>query len=406
MTIEEGYLGAVLLHGERYYEHNVKADDFTQPRCRMVWEAIGRTLDAGGRVDPALIVHDAGVDPVWFASLTTDPPFDVRRSAERVIANGRHHRIRLLVKEAAERVDREDADSVLEFLDAGLAEVTEGRDDDVVDLASEVGPMVVEFERRFRDKGQIPGITSGLADLDDLLLGFQPRCLYLVGARPSQGKSALLLNFAMAAVEAGHKPGYMSIESSRRELLQRAFANVGGIKLRNLQTGMYGANEAIGITKAAEYIKGKSILVADKPNMELADLKARARRMVRTKGCDILFVDYVQLIDLPGGLTDYERVSKVSVALKQLARELEVPLVTAAQLNRGSEEGKTRKPRLSDLKNTGQLEQDADAVVLIYHRGEGDDVHSYLCVEKNRDGATADIEVAWDGSKMRFRNHI
>lgn len=403
MTAEEQYLGAVLLHPERVFEHNVRAEDFVSLRCQRVYEAISKTVDRGDRVDPGVLLHEIDVDPVWFASLTSEPVINVKRLSELVIEHGKKHRLSRLVREAGERLETDTTAGVLEFIESGLSDIAEGRDDDLVMTGDLVTQMVDEFQRRYENHGEIPGITTGLADVDDLLLGFEKARYYVVGARPSDGKSALLLNLAISAKEAQHKPGFLSLESSRVETMERSFASVGGIDMGALRKGKLSNSMLHDMGVAAEWIRGNSFPLADRPNMHLSDLKARARRMVRVLGCDILFVDYLQLVQMPGELTDYERISRVSVSLKDLSRELNIPIVVAAQLNRGAEDGKNRKPRLSELKGTGQIEQDADAAILIYRRVKDDEEQFYLCVEKNRDGATGDVHVYFDKARMRFR---
>lgn len=403
MTAEEQYLGAVLLHPERYFEHNVRPEDFVSFRCQKLYDAIGKTLDRGDRVDPGVLLHETDLDRGWFAGLTSEPVINVKRLSELVIENGKKYRLSKLVREAGERLESDTTAGVLEFIETGLSDIAEGRDDDLVMTGDLVDKMVTEFQRRYENKGEIPGITSGLSDLDDLLLGFEKARYYVVGARPSDGKSALLLNLAIAAKDAQHSPGFLSLESSRIETMERSFASVGGIDMGALRKGKLSSAMLHDMGVAADWISGNSFPLADKPNMYLSDLKARARRMVRVMGCDILFVDYVQLVQMPGELTDYERISRVSVALKDLSRELDIPIVVAAQLNRGAEDGKNRKPRLSEFKGTGQIEQDADAAILIYRRVKDNEEQFYLCVEKNRDGGTGDVHVYFDKARMRFR---
>lgn len=400
-------LGSILLRPDRYYEAEVTADDFLSLRCRKVYEAVGGILSAGESVDfGSVMLAYPEVDIAWLASLTDEATPNVSRLVDAVLEASRRHRLEVLAKEVLERAKEEPAGTVLEHLEAGLTAITDGRTSDVVALSTEVKPMVDEFERRYQAKGALPGITSGLDDLDEITMGFEPSRVYVVGARPSEGKSALLLNFALAAAE--QVPvGFISIESSRHELLERAFANLSGIDGYALRRGTFRPAAMHDMTEAATQLTSLPLYVADRPNMQLAELKSRARRMVRNYGARLILIDYLQLVQLPGQMSDYERVSQVSVAVKALSRELEVPIIAAAQLNRGAEEGKNRRPRLSDFKNSGQIEQDADTAILIYIDRKGtDDEQVYLMVEKNRDGATAGVRVYFDKKRMRFRNVI
>lgn len=407
MSPEEIYLGSIILRSSRYYEFDVTASDFLSPKCRQVFKAIGAIMERGDAVDIVTVVTECpGIDPVWLASLTDEITPNVRRIADEVIENSRAHRLALLAREAAERIKQESSDEVVEFVEQRLSEISEGRTDDVAPIKPDVLSLVEEFERRYRAHGEIPGISSGMIDIDKLTLGWGKQRYVVVGARPSEGKSALLLNFALAAAVDGVPVGVVTLESSRHEFLERAFANVGGIDGNKLRTGFMGSGDLSGMGRAANVLQDLPIYIADKPNMRIAEVKSRARRMVRQFGVRMLLIDYIQLIQTTPAHSDYERVSEVSMALKNLSRELDVPVIAAAQLNRSGDERKApRKPRLSDFKNSGQIEQDADTAILIFRRVKDHDEQTWLCVEKNRDGATGDVQVWFDKPRMRFTGH-
>ena len=396
MNPEEQYLGAILLHPDIYWRHDVQAGDFTSPRCLSVFEAIGRTLDRGQTPEAAVLLHELpGIDVSWLASLSDDLVLNVDRVAGLVIDGGKRHKITLLVDEVRERVATEPVGTVLDMLEAGLTAITERRGQDIVAVRDVVKTTIDVFEKRFKARGELPGIHSGLIDLDGMTMGFEGSRLYVVGGRPSEGKSALLLNFAIRAAQ-DVPVGFVTIESSRTELLERWFANESGINGSQLRGGYFKSSDFKSLTDAAERIYDIKVYLADKPNMELGELKSTVRQMVRLNGAGIVFVDYLQLIQT-GAKTDYERVSQASVALKELARELEIPIVAAAQLNRQT----SGDPKLSDFKGSGQIEQDADVAILISRRNED----TYLSVSKNRDGATGEIQVWFDRERMRFRGH-
>lgn len=401
MTHEETYLGYLLMHPDRYHDHQVRAEDFLSPRCRKVWEVIGDLVARNVAVDPPTVTLEAQADPVWISGLTMGYTSNASTLVAGMVSATRKHRLKLMLSAALERIG-EPLPQVLEFIEKHLTDITEGREDDLRKMSDGVVGMINEFERRYKAKGELPGIASGLAQLDELTGGWEGSRLYVVGARPSEGKSALLLNFALAAATAGVPTGVISVESGYKELTERAFANVSGIAGHVMRNGLFGKSQFTDLADAAEKLTGMPMWIADKPNMKLDELKSRARRMVRTFGVRLLLVDYVQLVQTAEALTDYERVSRVSVSLKALSRELSVPVIVAAQLNRGADEGKNRKPRLSDFKNSGQIEQDADTAILIYSREVNDLDETWLCVEKNRDGATGDIQVYFDKPKMRF----
>lgn len=402
MSPEETYLGQLLLHNDYFYQFPVNRMDFVSERCRGVYDFIAEMLEQRQPVDLVIVAKATEFDATWVMSLTNDFTVGIEKLAQIVTENGRRHRLSVLLRSLVETVDSTTADGTIEQIEKGIAELSESVASDGVKIGSGVSQMVAEFERRFKAHGDIPGIRSGLTDLDDLTLGFEPSRYIVVGARPSEGKSALLLHFAISAAKTGLPVGFISIESSRGEMTERAFASVGGIPLDTLKTGTFGHSHMKSITDAAGIIQQLPIVIADRPNMSIDQVKAHARVMVRKYGVKMLCVDYVQLIQAGAGLSDYERVSHVSVSLKQLSRELEIPVIAAAQLNRNSDEGRQRQPRLSDFKNSGQIEQDADIAILI-DRDKDDNL--WLRVAKNRDGATGRVQVWFDGSRMRFAGH-
>ena len=405
MTHEEVFIGQVLNNNDWLHQVDVREGDFTSARCAQVYQTINGIVDRGHRADLTTVFAETpNVDIGWLSSLTDYATPSVPLLAEKVIDGGRRHRLSVAVREVAERLNAgESTAAVLEHLESVLTDITEGREDDVATAKEMVKGLIEEFERRHKMKGAIPGITSGIADIDTKLMGFEGSRYYVIGARPSEGKSALLLNFALAALRSGHRVGVITMESSKREFLERAVANLGNVNGTKLRGGFFGHSDMKGIFDAGEYLDGAPLVLADKPNMQLSELKARARRMVRQYHVEMVLVDYVQLIQVAGNATDYERVSRASLELKQLSRELRIPVVAAAQLNRGAEEGKNRKPRLSDFKNSGQIEQDADVAILIYLHEKGKpEEQVWLCIEKNRDGATGDVLVHFDREHLRF----
>jgi len=398
MNVEEILIGQLLMWPRHATEVAVRPEDFVSVKCRKAYEAVQECVSEGIEPDFVTVARKTGLDAVWIAGLTTDVTPNVSYIVEQVLEESRRHRLSVLMREGLEQLGEHSSADVLAHLEAGLVDVGQSMDANAHLLSDRLLEMVELFERR-KKQVELPGITTGLEALDELTMGLEPGKYYVVGARPSRGKSALLLNMALAA----RVPiGFISIESGEVEVLERAFAILGNVEANRLKSGMFGTRDMHGIGEATQLIQDSEFYIADKPNMHLSEVKAVARQMVRKYGARALYLDYVQLVQTPGSLSDYERVSKVSVALKQLSRELEVPVVVAAQLNRGSEESKERRPRLSDFKNSGQIEQDADVAILIHWSGDGEQV--WLNVEKNRDGACADIRVYFDKAKVKFAN--
>ena len=279
-------------------------------------------------------------------------------------------------------------------------------------------PMVNKFEERYKCRGQLSGLQTGFKTLDDLTGGLQNGRLYLLGARPSQGKSAMALN--IAGTIANHEAvGFLSLESAWEEMLTREFAGESGVNSQRLGNGFFTEHDLNGLINAGGVISKKNMYIYDKPNCGLVEVIGQCRRMVNRFKCKVLFVDYLQLVQTTAE-SDRERVAKVSKRLKDLARELKVPIVALAQLRRDSE---GRRPGLGDFQHSSQLEQDADVGMLLYHtvcdRETGKSLKKskieddktellkiYLLIDKNRDGRTGAIQLDFRPEIVTFREAV
>ncbi len=262
----------------------------------------------------------------------------------------------------------------------------------VLDTAETVDETIEVIKAR-RVSDDIIGVPSGLRDLDKILFGFQDRRLYYIGARPGVGKTMLLLNFL---ADCGVPAGFMSLESSYKELTIRLLARQSFIDSEAVALGHLSDDGMKRVEDAANFMKERmQYEIYDEPNMDLYTLIAKAWQMKRKNNIKILFIDYLQAINYEKGEKKCDQVQAVSKALKDLAREMEIPIVVAAQLRRDAEGA---RPKLNDFSDSTQVERDADVAIMMY-RDEKDAKSPelknriYLLVEKNRDGKIGDIPV-------------
>jgi replicative DNA helicase len=262
--------------------------------------------------------------------------------------------------------------------------------------------FVTELKARYDSHGALRGISSGLDSVDGYTHGFLPRRLYYIGARPSQGKSALMLNMATdCAIRKQIPCGIISIESSGQEIIERVFSSVGNIPGDMLASGFWGPSQFADIQTLAGKIVGKPLYLYDKPNLNIAQVKSVARVMATMFKVKIIFIDYLQLIDSTNRkLTKMEQVADASKQLKELARELELPIVCLAQLRREADD---RRPGLSDFQWASQIEQDADVAMLLWHEAKDEKTESWILIEKNRDGKKGQIPVSFMGEYVTFK---
>jgi len=298
-----------------------------------------------------------------------------------------------------------------------------------------------EFDRleRIADGEIAGGLRTGYLDLDEITTGLQPGEMLIIAARPSMGKTALALNLAEQVAFGGRTPwtprskqthhcpvGFFSLEMSRGALAQRLLSSRSGVSSEKLRSGDVSASEWERLTEAAAALHEAPIYVDDSPGLSVLQLRAKARRMHEKHTLKAIFIDYLQLLTAPGAARESRQVevSAISRQIKSLARELSVPVVCLAQLNRGAEQRERNRPRMSDLRESGSIEQDADVVMLLhreayYHRGDPEwDPKSpefnpeneeklnlaELIVAKQRNGPTGTVQMVWDEAVTRFKD--
>lgn len=249
-------------------------------------------------------------------------------------------------------------------------------------------------------------IPTGLSDLDRLLGGLHPTDLIILAARPAMGKTSWLANVAeQAAVKLGLKVAIFSLEMSRGQLLERLLASRAWVDSQNIRLGQMGDAESNRILQAAGELSEAAIWIDDASTLTATEIRAKARLLHAQAGLDLIMVDYVQLMDGEGkrGENRVQEVDVISKALKGLAKELRVPVLVAAQLNRAVEHRKPQKPVLSDLRESGGLEQNADVVLFLYREeGNEDEEARVLEVAKHRNGPTGQVAVKFVGKYTRF----
>ena len=262
-------------------------------------------------------------------------------------------------------------------------------------------------------KGEISGIRTGFADLDTLTSGLQKSDLVVVAARPSVGKTSLALNFTEhAAVQEGKSVGVFSLEMSKEQLVLRLLSSVANIDSQRLRTGFLEEMDFTRLAPAMNALAEAPIYIDDTPNISTMELRTKARRLQAEAGLDMLVVDYLQLMQASGNSRDANRVQEVSEitrGLKALARELQVPVIALSQLSRQTEMRESKEPRLSDLRESGSIEQDSDLVMFLWREkergGEDEDPEGEvinLRLAKHRNGPTGETKLYFRKRQTRF----
>ena len=281
--------------------------------------------------------------------------------------------------------------------------------DDYIPLVEAIDTAVGEIELARGRDGQLAGVPTGFSELDSLTNGLHGGQLIIVGARPAMGKSTLALDFARTAAVHHKLPTiFFSLEMGRSEIATRLLSAESGIPMHVLRKGNMDERDWTRLASVRGDIGDAPLFIDDSPNMTLVEIRAKCRKLSQRVGLKMVVVDYLQLMTSGKKVESRQQeVSEFSRALKLLAKELQVPIVALAQLNRGPEQRSDKKPALSDLRESGSLEQDADIVILLHREAAYDRDHprageADLIVAKHRNGATDEIAVAFQGMYSRF----
>jgi replicative DNA helicase len=271
-----------------------------------------------------------------------------------------------------------------------------------------------DLDRRSREGGTISGLETGFFELDDMLSGLQAGDMVILGARPSQGKTAIALNIAEhVAINRRHGVAVFSMEMSKSQLGQRLLCSRSGVDSHLLRRNMISADDFARLHASIGEMADAPLMIDDTPGLTVMGLRARARRMASRHHVKLIVVDYLQLMSSPGKHSGrVEEVSEISRGIKALARELAVPIICLSQLNRASESREGHRPRMSDLRESGAIEQDADVIMLLhredyYHKDDDGYQPSNVAeviVAKQRNGPCGTVRLVFDGGTTRFRN--
>jgi len=423
---EEAVVGAVLINPEVYYDvaQFLQADDFYIHRLRWIWEAFTRLHDQRLPIDLLTVseeldrvgqLAEAG-GPAFLTALVNQVPTSMHAEAYGHVVEGHALRRRLLNAAnqiAALAVDEEGlVDTMLDEAEKAVFNVSERRLRHDVEPARQVMSDVYDrIEDLSRRDDEIFGVPTGFIDLDRLLSGLQPSDLLIIAGRPGQGKTGFLLSIARnAALLHKKRVAIFSMEMSNEQVAQRLIAQETGIDSQRLRTGKLLEEEWPVFTHAIESFADTLLFMDDTPAITPLQLRTKCRRLQMEFGLDLVIVDYLQLM---GGDTRTENrvqeVSYISRNLKVLARELDVPVLAAAQLSRAVEQRADKKPVLSDLRESGSLEQDADIVMFIYRPDQYEKETARqnvaeIIVAKHRNGPVGTVELIFRSNLAKFEN--
>jgi replicative DNA helicase len=421
---EQSVLGGMLLSKDAIGEVSdiLTGRDFYKPAHETIYATIMDVYAAGEPADPITVAAEltrrGEINKVGGASYLHALVQTVPTAANAAFyADIVHERAVLRrLTEAGTRIAQlgyageGELDEIVNAAQAEMYAVTEER------TTGEPGSAIAAIVERVvdsvgaRDEGEITGVPTGFTDLDSLTKGFQPGQLIVLAGRPAMGKSTVALDFARAAaIEHGLGVALFSLEMSEDEIGMRVLSAEARVALHHLRGGTLTDDDWVRIGRRLPAIGEARLHVDDSPGLTLADIRTRTRRIAARDGLDLVVVDYLQLITPASrrGSSRQEDVAAISRGLKLLAKDLRVPVIALSQLNRGSEMRQDKRPQVSDLRESGAIENDADMVILLhredaYEEGSPRSGEADLIVGKHRNGPTATITVAFQGHYSRF----
>jgi replicative DNA helicase len=425
LDAERSVLGAILLdnHALNAAIEALKAEDFFLPQHRHVFKqmiVLGESQQAIDLVTLTEELHrrgelEAAGGAPYLASLVDGVPrvtnveHYARIVKEKAILRNLIHATHNIQQRAFEGEDG--ADTILDNAESSIFALAEDRvKSGLISIKEIVHESFDRLEKIFREGKSITGISTGYGELDKLLSGLQPSELIILAARPSQGKTALALNMAEnIAIRGGLPVAVFSLEMSKESLLQRLVASVAQVDAHKFRTGHLSREDWKRMTEALSIISNAPLWVDDAGSTSVLEIGAKARRLKRDKGLSLLIVDYLQLITGRGRFNSrQEEVASISRGLKGLAKELGIPVLVLSQLTRAPERDE-RGPQLSDLRESGAIEQDADVVMFIYRPNffnlnatpEERDMADIL-IAKQRNGPTDKVKFVFRSRLTRF----
>jgi replicative DNA helicase len=430
LEAERSVLGAILLHNDAFNSaaETVDASDFFRDAHRRIFEKMVRLAERGNAIDLVTLKEELSrsgeLDEVGGPAYITALVDGVPRSTNvehyaRIIKE--KSTLRNLIYSANKILTNayeadEDADTILDQAESAIFAIADKKvRDGFVSLKDLAETSLDTIEKLASRKELVTGVPTGFTDLDEMTSGLQPSDIVIVAARPSMGKTSLVLNMAQhVGTKTDMTVGIFSLEMSKEQLFLRMLTGEARIDAHRLRGGFLGERDWGKLSQALGTLSEAKIFIDDTPSIGVLEMRAKCRRLQAEHGLHMVIIDYVQLMQGRGRFENRTlEVAAISRSLKGLAKELRVPIVVLSQLSRASETRSDHRPQLSDLRESGALEQDADVVMFIYREDQYADKNApptemtgtaELIIAKQRNGPTGVVKLAFIREFTRFEN--
>lgn len=421
---ERSVLGAIMLNREVLLEvlEEVTADDFYNESHREIFKAIWELYKENTAVDMLTVCEELkkrkALDMVggraYIATLTAEVP-STANAIEYAKIVSEKATLRQLIKTSEDITDkgyeaRMDATEILDYAEGGIFSIGQRRQKtDYAKIQDVLLNNIRIIDEAAKNKDKIVGIPTGFKDLDEKTSGFQRSDLVILAARPAMGKTAFALNIAQqSAVKYGSSVIIFSLEMSKEQLGQRLLAMQARVEMQKLKQGDLDRKDWDRITMALDELNSTKIVIDDTPGISIMEMRNKCRRLKAEQGLDLIVIDYLQLMSMQGKTDNRQQeISTISRNLKLLAREMDCACIVLSQLSRAPEQRQDHRPILSDLRESGSIEQDADIVIFLYrddYYNENTDKPG-VCevnIAKHRSGPTDKIDLTWVSRYTKF----
>jgi len=425
LEAEEALLGSALLSRDAVSRlmEEVRPADFYSPSNQTVYEAMKGLFDTGKPIDTVtvseLIFKDSknstSINASYIARLVDNVPSSANFERYIEIVLEHSHRRKLLkasgrIELLAMAMDKE-IHSVLDEAEQTIFTASDDAIGDGLVGVTDVLESAIERIEEIENRGTgLSGLPTYFTDLDNYLSGLQEGNLAVIASRPSMGKSSLALNIGTNVAKEGKVVAFFSLEMTKEELVQRVLFSEAKVTSGDARKGQLGPEKWSRVVEAASKVNNLPLYFDDAPVITVTDIRAKSRRLKSAKNLDLIIVDYLQLMQSSSGDNRQQEIAEISRNLKNLARELKVPILALSQLNRAAEAREDKRPRLGDLRESGAIEQDADIVMMLYrddYYNPGTDVPGVAEVNivKNRSGMTGKVELFFSKEFTQFSNY-
>ncbi|WP_297134210.1 replicative DNA helicase [Terrisporobacter sp.] len=425
---EQSILGSIILDKDAMItvSETINSGDFYKEAHKIIYESMLRLNSNNEPIDLITLIEElrkeGHLDNVggisYLTSLSTIVP---TTSNVKYYANIVKEKsvMRQLIKASNEIINlgydgSSDVQEILDKAEKSIFDISQEKSGDEIKPINLVLQDAYDMiESLYTNKSEVTGITTGFADLNKKINGLQRTDLILVAARPAMGKTAFSLNLVQnAALKGDASVAVFSLEMSKEQLVQRMLSAQSNVELSKIKTGTLGESDWPRIIDAMAVLSEANIFIDDTPGIKISEIRSKCRRLKIEKGLDLILIDYLQLMEGEGKNENRQQeIAKISRALKILAKELNCPVVALSQLSRSPELRKDHRPILSDLRESGSIEQDADIVMFLYrdeyyHDDSEKKNIGEVIVAKNRHGETGIVELVWFGQVQKFADKV